>query len=525
MGSNMAECHPVAFRWPLKAKTDHGAVLMHIDPRFTRTSALCDVHAQIRAGTDIAFLGGLITYVINNKRWNSNPFFKEYVVNYTNAATLVSPDFKDSEDLDGVFPGLSADKKEYDEESWSYQRHPDPKSSVREAKTTDLLLQQIPGRPKTDSTLKDPLTVFQVVKRHYGRYTPEMVARICGCPREVFLKVAQTLLDNSGRDKTSNITCAVGWTQHTVGLQIIRTAGMLQALLGNIGRPGGGVLALRGHSTIQGAKDIAMLYHSLPGYLNMPDARKSPDLLAAAQGYEAILPLLRDADLNAAPVSLTREEARRKLKGGLPLLHGLDLGLDAEGARALMLLLAGSLENSEKNGNARLVRLALEEGRLDVCNLLSRTTAHENDAVRSAAEGLGLDPDFLRTLAENVLKPAFRAWRRQLMPLTQDSVWNRGDCPVCGASPVLGELRDNNLMKHLRCGRCGADWQFRRLQCLYCGNEDHRTLGFLYAEGEREKYRVEICEKCKGYLKVITTFAPTPPELLAVEDLATLHLD
>src|SRR5512139_2651905 len=280
MGSNMAECHPVAFRWPLKAKTDHGAVLMHVDPRFTRTSALCDVHAQIRAGTDIAFLGGLITYVINSERWNSDPFFKEYVVNYTNAATLVSPDFKDSEDLDGIFSGLSADGKAYNNRSWSYQRHEAPKSTVTEAKTfTDLLLQRIPGRPKTDPTLKDPQTVFQIVKRHYSRYTPEMVERVCGCPKEKFLKVAETLLSNSGRDRTSNITYAVGWTQHTVGVQIIRTAGMLQALLGNIGRPGGGVLALRGHATIQGSTDIATLYHSLPGYLNMPDARKAHDTL------------------------------------------------------------------------------------------------------------------------------------------------------------------------------------------------------------------------------------------------------
>ncbi len=276
----MAECHPVAFRWPLKAKTEHGAVLMHVDPRFTRTSALCDIHAQIRAGTDIAFLGGLITHVINSDRWNSDPFFREYVVNYTNAATLVNSEFKDTEELDGLFSGLSADGRVYSRESWSYQRNPAPKPSVTESKNfTDLLLQRIPGRPKTDPTLKDRQCVFQIVKRHYSRYTPEMVERVCGCSKEVFLKVADTLLNNSGRDRTSNITYAVGWTQHTVGVQIIRTAGMLQALLGNIGRPGGGVLALRGHATIQGSTDIATLYHSLPGYLNMPDARLNHDTL------------------------------------------------------------------------------------------------------------------------------------------------------------------------------------------------------------------------------------------------------
>ena len=282
MGSNMAECHPVAFRWPLKAKTDHGAVLMHVDPRFTRTSALCDVHAQIRAGTDIVFLGALISHVIASERWNSDPFFREYPATYTNAATLLSPDFKDAEDLDGVFSGLAADGKAYATASWAYQRQPAPSPAVAaaDAKTfTDLLLQRVPGRPKTDPTLQDPQCVFQIVKRHYARYTPEMVERVCGCTEEMFLKVAGTLLANSGRDKTANITYAVGWTQHTVGVQIIRCAGMLQALLGNIGRPGGGVLALRGHASIQGSTDIATLYHSLPGYLNMPDARKAHDSL------------------------------------------------------------------------------------------------------------------------------------------------------------------------------------------------------------------------------------------------------
>ncbi len=280
MGSNMAECHPVAFRWPLKAKTDHGAVLMHVDPRFTRTSAMCDIHAPIRAGSDIVFLGAIINHVINSDRWNTDPFFKEYVVNYTNAATLINPDFKDTEDGNGVFSGLAADGKSYSNATWSYQREAAPTSAVTEAKTfTDLLLQKVPGRPKTDPALQDPQTVFQILKRHYARYTPELVEQVCGCPKEKFLQVANTLLNNSGRDKTSNITYAVGWTQHTVGVQIIRTAAMLQTLLGNIGRPGGGVLALRGHATIQGSTDIATLYHSLPGYLNMPDARKVHDTL------------------------------------------------------------------------------------------------------------------------------------------------------------------------------------------------------------------------------------------------------
>ena len=276
MGSNMAECHPVAFRWPLKAKTEHGAVLMHVDPRFTRTSALCDIHAPIRAGTDIVFLGALINFVIHSDRWNTDPFFKEYVVNYTNAPNLVSADYKDAEDNGGVFSGLAADGSAYALTTWAYQREAAPASSVTQPKTfTDVLLQHIPGRPKTDPTLQDPHCVFQILSRHYARYTPALVEQVCGLPQAKFLQVANTLLSNAGRDRTSNITYAVGWTQHTVGVQIIRTAAMLQALLGNIGRPGGGVLALRGHATIQGSTDIATLYHSLPAYLNMPDGRKA----------------------------------------------------------------------------------------------------------------------------------------------------------------------------------------------------------------------------------------------------------
>lgn len=280
MGSNMAECHPVAFRWPLKAKTEHGAVLMHVDPRFTRTSAMCDIHAPIRAGTDVVFLGALINFVINSEKWNTDPFFKEYVANYTNAATLVSADYKDTEDLNGVFSGISADGKSYANASWQYQRDPAPTpQTATVGPYTDLLFARVPGRPKTDPTLQNPQSVFQIVKKHYARYTPDMVENVCGCPKDAFLKVANTLLNNSGRDRTSNITYAVGWTQHTIGVQIIRAAGMLQALLGNIGRPGGGVLALRGHATIQGSTDIATLYHSLPGYLPMPDARVAHDSL------------------------------------------------------------------------------------------------------------------------------------------------------------------------------------------------------------------------------------------------------
>jgi FdhE protein len=141
------------------------------------------------------------------------------------------------------------------------------------------------------------------------------------------------------------------------------------------------------------------------------------------------------------------------------------------------------------------------------------------------APSLQLDPNLVWTLAQNTLKPALSVWRQQLATCAEGSVWRKGNCYICGSAATLGELQENLQVMHLRCGQCGADWQFPRLQCTYCGNQDHRTLGYLYAETQSEKTRVQVCDRCHRYLKVITTFAPTPPELLAVEDLATLHLD
>lgn len=279
MGSDMAECHPVAFRWAMLSKAK-GGVLIHVDPRFTRTSAMANIHAPIRAGTDIAFLGGLITYIINHPRWNSDSFYKEYLINYTNAATLINPAYKDAEELDGVFSGLDAQKRSYDLASWSYQRE-DPlvKPTGDEKTYAEMIAARVPGKAKTDVTLQDPQCVFQIMQRHYARYTPDMVEKVCGLPKQKFIQVAEALIANSGRERTGAIVYAVGWTQHTVGVQIIRTAGLVQQLLGNIGRPGGGILALRGHATIQGSTDISTLYHSWNGYINAADARKAHDTL------------------------------------------------------------------------------------------------------------------------------------------------------------------------------------------------------------------------------------------------------
>src|SRR5690349_8658174 len=293
----MAECHPVGFQWVSEAKA-RGAKIVHVDPRFTRTSAIADLHVPLRAGSDIAFLGGLIKHVLDNEK-----YFKEYVVAYTNAAAILREDFQDTEDLDGLFSGYDPEKKHYDESTWEYegdatpaaagQRAPDepggkPAREAREGKQAgehgphvgEAAQHEAAGsggptvrvKPKRDETLQHPRCVFQVLKRHYARYTPEMVAEICGIEPQAFLQVAEWITANSGRDRTTAFVDSVGWTQHSVGAQYIRTASILQALLGNMGRPGGGIMALRGHASIQGSTDIPTLFNLLPGYLVMPHA-------------------------------------------------------------------------------------------------------------------------------------------------------------------------------------------------------------------------------------------------------------
>jgi formate dehydrogenase major subunit len=258
----MAECHPVGFQWVMEAKR-RGAKIIHVDPRFTRTSAMADLHVPLRAGSDIAFLGGLVNYILSNER-----YFRDYVVNYTNAASIVSRDFRDTEDLDGLFSGWDVEKGRYDNSSWRYEDAGDD-YNLRDARAGG----DEPNEPtQNDPTLQHEGCVFQILKRHFSRYTPAMVEETCGVSRELFLSVANVLCDNSGPERTGAFCYAVGWTQHTVGVQYIRTAAIIQLLLGNIGRPGGGILALRGHATIQGSTDVPTLYNLLPGYLPMPSA-------------------------------------------------------------------------------------------------------------------------------------------------------------------------------------------------------------------------------------------------------------
>ncbi|MDR7300275.1 formate dehydrogenase major subunit [Haloactinomyces albus] len=290
-GSNMAECHPVGFQWVMEAKA-RGATLIHVDPRFTRTSALADIHVPLRAGTDIAFIGGIINYVLTREK-----YFREYLVAYTNAPTVLTEDYVDTEDLDGVFSGLDPESRIYDFHTWQYEGvEVQAASGKRDKEYADRVqgsfgLRQagrgeahgsggaeVTAQITNDETLEHPRCVFQVLKRHYARYTPEVVEQICGVPQETFHRVCELLTDNSGRDRTSSFVYSVGWTQHTVGVQYIRSASILQSLLGNIGRPGGGVMALRGHASIQGSTDIPTLFNLLPGYIPMPHAHSNEDL-------------------------------------------------------------------------------------------------------------------------------------------------------------------------------------------------------------------------------------------------------
>jgi formate dehydrogenase major subunit len=293
-GSNMAECHPVGFQWVMEAQ-QRGAKVIHVDPRFTRTSAVADLHVPLRAGSDIAFLGGIVNHVLSNDAW-----FHDYVVAYTNAPFILREDFQDTEDLDGIFSGYDPETGTYDPSTWQYEGVEMQSSAGKRDERYDTRVEgedaseqhgaagsEVGGSPQRDDTLQHPRCVFQVLKRHFARYTPEMVERVCGVPQDTFAEVCDALVSNSGRDRTTAFAYAVGWTQHSVGAQYIRTAAILQTLLGNIGRPGGGILALRGHASIQGSTDIPTLYNLLPGYIPMPHAKENHDLDDFVRGSSA----------------------------------------------------------------------------------------------------------------------------------------------------------------------------------------------------------------------------------------------
>ncbi len=264
MGGNAAEAHPVGFRWAMEAKNNNDATLIVVDPRFTRTASVADIYAPIRSGTDITFLSGVILYLISNNKINA-----EYVKSYTNASLLVRDDYSFD---DGLFSGYDDAKRQYDKTSWNYQFDEN-------------------GFAKRDDTLTHPRCVWNLLKTHVSRYTPEVVEHICGTPQADFLKVCEVLASTSAADQTTTFLYALGWTQHSVGAQNIRTMAMIQLLLGNMGMAGGGVNALRGHSNIQGLTDLGLLSTSLPGYLTLPSEKHtSLDSYLAANTPKATLP-------------------------------------------------------------------------------------------------------------------------------------------------------------------------------------------------------------------------------------------
>jgi len=289
MGSNMAEAHPVGFRFPMKAR-EKGAKLIHVDPHYSRTSACANAYVPIRAGTDIAFLGGLINQVLTQERW-----FKDYVLAYTNATTIITDEYVDAEDNGGIFSGFDEGTSTYNQTdtNWQYASEPGQPRTNTPPEAKGEMRSQTSGqlashKPETDPTLRHPNCVLNILRRHYARYTPEMVADICGCAKEQFMGVAEDLMANSGRERTSAIVYAVGWTHHVTGVQIIRTGAMLQLLLGNMGRPGGGIMAMRGHASIQGSTDIPTLYNLLPGYIAQPTAGRDHNTLAGYLEQERV---------------------------------------------------------------------------------------------------------------------------------------------------------------------------------------------------------------------------------------------
>ena len=252
MGSNPASNHPVSMKWIMRAR-EKGAKLVCVDPRFTQTAAKADLYAPLRSGTDIAFLGGMIRYILEK-----DLYFKEYVVNYTNASFLVNLDYKGPAELDGLFSGYNAEKRNYDKSTWSFQLDEN-------------------GIARKDPTLQDPNCVFQLLKKHYDRYTVDKVVSITGTPKEKLLAVYEIYASTGKPDRVGTECYAMGWTQHTVGTQNIRTMAIIQALLGNVGMAGGGVNAMRGEANVQGSTDYGLLFHILPGYNPTPNAAW-PDL-------------------------------------------------------------------------------------------------------------------------------------------------------------------------------------------------------------------------------------------------------
>jgi formate dehydrogenase major subunit len=264
MGGNAAEAHPCGFKWVIEAKAHNKARLIVVDPRFTRSASVADVYAPIRTGTDIAFLGGVINYLLAHDKIQH-----EYVKSYTDFTFIVREDFAFEE---GLYSGYNPEKRSYDKSTWDYEIGPD-------------------GYVTADATLSHPRCVYQLMKDHYSRYTPEMVERVCGTPKDKFLQVCDMIGSTSTPTRAMTIMYALGWTQHSTGSQMIRNGAMVQLLLGNVGVAGGGMNALRGHSNIQGLTDLGLMSNLLPGYITLPGEKEQDyDKYVAARAFKPLRP-------------------------------------------------------------------------------------------------------------------------------------------------------------------------------------------------------------------------------------------
>jgi formate dehydrogenase major subunit len=308
MGGNAAEAHPCGFKWVTEAKAHNKARLIVVDPRFTRSASVADLYCPIRTGTDIAFIGAVMNYLLTEDKIQH-----EYVKNYTDMTFLVREDFAFA---DGIYSGYNAEKHSYDKSSWDYELGAD-------------------GYVKVDPELKHPRCVYQLLKRHYARYTPEMVERVCGTPKERFLQVCEMIGSTSTPTRAMTVMYALGWTQHSIGSQMIRAGAMMQLLLGNIGVSGGGMNALRGHSNIQGLTDLGLMSNLLPGYLTLPGEKEQEyDKYVAARAYKPLRPnqLSYWQNYNKFFVSLMKawwgDAATADNRWGYDYLPKLDKGYD-----------------------------------------------------------------------------------------------------------------------------------------------------------------------------------------------------
>jgi len=308
MGGNAAEAHPCGFKWVTEAKAHNKARLIVVDPRFTRSASVADVYCPIRTGTDIVFLGGVMNHLLTEDKIQH-----EYVKNYTDMTFIVREDFAFA---DGIYSGYDADKHSYDKSSWDYEIGAD-------------------GYVKVDPELKHPRCVYQLMRKHYARYTPEMVERVCGTPKEKFLQVAEMIGSTSTPNRAMTVMYALGWTQHSIGSQMIRAGAMMQLLLGNIGVAGGGMNALRGHSNIQGLTDLGLMSNLLPGYLTLPNEKEQDyDKYIAARAYKPLRPnqLSYWQNYNKFYVSLMKawwgDAATPENRWGYDYLPKLDKGYD-----------------------------------------------------------------------------------------------------------------------------------------------------------------------------------------------------